>query len=277
MILSYNQWIKLNESINFNTQFEEIYENWKDSLSKNLKIWINSNINEQEEIEYTSGERAALTKGDQIITQPQLAAIYLWAKGQFEDGPDTDYVAKVPGISEYGTLEEDGSVTITKAAFADAIGINSPRTVTRTISKFVLLFNGEFEGTDSEIMSRKYETAFLEFERMPLTQIIKLAETTVSLPGVTRAQEKELEFREKNAARRQELKLSENMLGRKVYDLVKNLRSALYSGPGGMSLALNRALSKISQESGESEEYLRSIYRKYVKDPKNSVPSMFAV
>ena len=114
---------RLNEDIDFSN---EEGESWEDT-----------------DVEYSSGEMRAYSRGLQIMTKPQMAAIYLLAKGRCEE-VGADYVKMIDGIQAFGyTDETDGTFNITVPALADAIGMDSDRTLSYTLKKFENLIDDE--------------------------------------------------------------------------------------------------------------------------------------
>jgi hypothetical protein len=74
----------------------------------------------------------ALAREMQIISKPQLGVLYLFALGK-EEGDPFKYILRIPGMLDFADTDNSGNPTITYAAFADAIGVNSMTTVSRTI------------------------------------------------------------------------------------------------------------------------------------------------
>jgi len=188
------QIIKLFE--NFSSEeyeIEKIYEKWNNK-HKSIFSELYDKINEadfsvnQEEPEdqaesdwlddesLSSGEMAALERDLQVISKPQLAALYLKALGQYEFGDperlrgrrrreelinEDVYVTGIPGI-EYFCNEDirTGRLFIGPSALSDAIGLESLGTVTRTVNKLRLLLDGEIGGRHDEVVYKKIINAF---------------------------------------------------------------------------------------------------------------------
>jgi hypothetical protein len=186
------QRIKLFE--NFSSEqyeIERIYEKWNNNHGSIFSILYNK-INEADtadvpedqaeesdwldDEELSPGEMAALERDLQVISKPQLAALYLKALGQHTYGDverlrgrrrreelinEDIYVTGIPGI-EYFCNEDmrTGRLFIGPSALSDAIGLESLGTVTRTVNKFRLLLAGERVGTHEEIVYKKIIKAF---------------------------------------------------------------------------------------------------------------------
>jgi hypothetical protein len=169
-----------------------IFESWKKNNHGSIFSRLYNKINEaddpddpedqEEESDWlddealSSGEMAALKRDFQVISRPQLAALYLKALGQHTYGEverlrgrrrreelinEDVYVTGIPGI-EYFCNEDvrTGRLFIGPSALSDAIGLESLGTVTRTVKKFILLLNGERGGSPDEILYKKIIKAY---------------------------------------------------------------------------------------------------------------------
>lgn len=187
-----NKYIKLFE--NYSTEEEQMKAIFERSMHKLLLNgicldFINARLNEQEEWyeeegELTSGEKTAITRGLQLMTKSQMAAIYLWAKGRVEE-KGADYVKMITGIEPFGYIDEtDGDFRITIPAMADAIGMDSDRTLSYTISKFENLIKDIGE-TPSQSLSPKLIAAYNALSQMPTTNIVAYAGDSIQDPSNT--------------------------------------------------------------------------------------------
>jgi hypothetical protein len=84
------QYIRENEVL------ESVYSDWKKNLNFDLdtlyEYLVSEEIVDDEEREYTSGEKAALARDFQILSKSQMAAIYLRALGIAEDEDAGKYI-----------------------------------------------------------------------------------------------------------------------------------------------------------------------------------------
>jgi len=187
-----NKYIKLFE--NYSTEEEQMKAIFERSMHKLLLNgicldFINASLNEQEEWyeeerELTSGEKTAVARGLQLMTRSQMAAIYLWAKGKVEER-GADYVKMITGIEPFGYIDEtDGDFRITIPAMADAIGMDSDRTLSYTISKFENLIKNIGE-TPSQSLSPKLIAAYNALSQMPTTNIVAYAGDSIQDPSNT--------------------------------------------------------------------------------------------
>jgi hypothetical protein len=196
--------IKLFEGFSEEYEINKVYEKWYENNTYIVKGLL-SIINEADEAtepdaedekdwadetELNPAEERALARELQVISRPQLAALYLKALGQYEFGDiqrlkgrrtraelveEDVYVTKIPGIEFFANEDSrSGKMFIGPSALADAIGIQSLGTVTRTINKFRLLLDGEVGGREDEVLYPKVIQAFqyLRNKQVPYIQTI---------------------------------------------------------------------------------------------------------
>jgi hypothetical protein len=107
---------------------DSIYEDWKADQEEDLDSIFENDLYEDDEDwgdddeELTSGEKAALARDFQIMSKPQLAALYLRALGKVKDNHYGAYTIMIDGIKDFGEIDKEGVFNITGPAFADAIG-----------------------------------------------------------------------------------------------------------------------------------------------------------
>lgn len=244
--------------------FEDVYAEWK----KTSPLFA---INESDEWDswledesMSSGEERALRQGLQVMSKPQMAALYLFALGKEEDEPG-NYIKMIDGIDAFMyTDETDPSFSnITVPAMADAIGMNSDRTLTRTVNKFRNLIKGEGE-TVGEVLYNKVITAFEQFDKQNPTQLAILAAEAIQDASYTTNRDKAEERKEKTnvraAERRQEKKLEGDTAAESIFKVVSALMSKGLSAEMAVKLAINR----IAKETGYESTRLRNAYQKFV-------------
>lgn len=270
---------------------DEIYESWK---KKNMPLWTlileAEGDDESEEPEedwlmdrdFTSGEKAALARDFQILTKPQLAALYLKALGRFEkEEPGSKnrsvesrilfdtYVTAIPGIQDF--CEEDWKTErpyITIAGLSDALGITSLTTVSRTVNKFYQLLAGIGE-TAEEALYPKVEEAFDFFKGKPVSYIQDIAKTAIQDP---------LQSTVRRSLIRSRGMTKEQMvsLGSSVYNLIRDLRKVSVVRKDAMQRdrteypfqdickAQRNAVQKIAQTTGKTADEIKSFYHAFL-------------
>lgn len=209
-----------------NQVLEAVFTDWKNNLDFDLTsvFEYNEEIDLAEEPEYTKGEKAALARDFQIMTKPQMAALYLAALGLEEDDSKGKYLIMIPGIEDFGSFDEGRAFELTTPAFADAIGLESFGTVTRTINKFSNLISGEGE-TVGEALYPKVVKAYDEFSKMNPTSIANLAAQALQDLSYTKNRDKAAEMMGKAALRAQEKKQEMAKMGERVFTLIKALKN----------------------------------------------------
>jgi hypothetical protein len=211
----------------------------------------------------SSGERAALARDNQIISKSQLAALFLKALGRSE-GEDGAYLVMIDGIKDFGEFDPNTrAFKITVPALADAIGLESMGTVYRTVNKFVNLIDGVGE-TQGEILYPKVVSAYEEFSTMNPVQLSNLAANCIQkAEEYTLNRDKAESAREGAANTRAQKAKRDDLIGEKVYSLINSLKSSssIFKEPGR---AQKIAIKKISTETGNTEEKIKELYKKYL-------------
>src|SRR5210317_1398301 len=129
-----------------------------------------------------------------------MAAIYLRALGIAEDEDAGKYIIMIPDVDKFGDYGEDRSFEITVPAFADALGLDSYGTVSRTTNKFVNLITGEGE-TPSEAIYPKIVKYFEEFSNQNPSALASFAGQPIQDADFTKNRDKAAETITKSAAR----------------------------------------------------------------------------
>ena len=252
----------------FESYLNETYENeLVDSLfekmqGKSFKIYEDED-EDVNDANLTRGEKAAMARDNQIISRPQLAALYLKALGRVE-GEEGAYLIMIDGIKDFGKFDKNTrAFYITNPALADAIGLESTGTVSRTVNKFVNLIE-EIGETSSEIIYPKITLAYEKFSIMNPVQISNLAADCIQNSSeYTLNRDKAEATNQASSGIRVEKLKSEDLTGGKVYSLVNSLKSAssIFREPGR---AQRTAIKKIATETGETEEKIKNYYKKYL-------------
>jgi transcriptional regulator with XRE-family HTH domain len=263
-LYSFNEWIKINS----------IYENWKKSLPAEMfKIYESINIDddefadeEDEERELTPGEKRAFAKGLQIMTDEQLAAIYLSALESYEGNPG-EYLKNIPGIESFGKYKDDNidrQYIITQAELADAIGLDSVRTLSYTKSKFINLLNGTGE-TESQTLYPKIIKAFNVFKEIDPNQLaIKIGDIIQDPSEFTKNRDAVLSINRASKESLMKRKAKEESISSSFYNLIKDLIN------GGIALqdSMKFAYKQLSSKYGIDPIKLDKIYLEYLNKKK---------
>lgn len=233
-----------------NEVLESIYSDWKKNLNFDLdtlyEYLVSEEIVDDEEREYTSGEKAALARDFQILSKAQMAAIYLRALGIVEDEDSGKYIVMIPDIDKFGNYNEDRSFEITVPAFADALGLDSPGTVSRTTKKFVNLITGEGE-TPSESIYPKIVRYFEDFSNQTPSSLASFAGQAIQDADFTKNRDASTEILTRSAEKRRKEKEEEIKLGESVFALIKSLKqNPLFSEP---KKAQRAAIMRIARDS----------------------------
>ena len=254
----------------FERYLNETYENelvdflYEKIQGKSFEIYEDEDEDEDvEDANLTRGEKAAMARDNQIISRPQLAALYLKALGRVE-GEDGAYLIMIDGIKDFGKFDQNTrAFYITNPALADAIGLESTGTVSRTVNKFVNLIE-EIGETSSEIIYPKITLAYEKFSIMNPVQISNLAADCIQNSSeYTLNRDKAEATNQASSGIRAEKIKSEDLIGGKVYSLTNSLKSAshIFRQPGR---AQKTAIEKIAIETGETEEKIKNYYKKYL-------------
>jgi hypothetical protein len=152
--------------------------------AKFIQDFLNESVNSDKEKPLTSGEKAALTKGLSVITQSQLAALYLVAKRRLAKREDRsgNFAGKMAQRMGRNLAEEDFR-DVTYGRLSDMLDMNT-LTVSRTTNKFMLLLQG-IEGTYAEIVYDKIIKAFEKFEKMQDGEVMGVAGEALNLDADT--------------------------------------------------------------------------------------------
>jgi uncharacterized FlaG/YvyC family protein len=246
-----------------NQVLEAVFNDWKNNLDFDLTpvFEYNEEIDLEEEPEYTKGEKGALARDFQIMTKPQMAALYLAALGLEEDDSKGKYLIMIPGIEDFGSFDESRSFELTTPAFADAIGLESFATVTRTINKFANLISGEGE-TVGEALYPKVINAYNEFSRMNPTSIANIAAEALQDVSYTKNRDKAAEMMGKAAMRAQEKKQEMAKMGEKIFTLIKALKTNIaFADP---KKAQKAAIMRIARETSMDPSKLEMALQKFL-------------
>jgi hypothetical protein len=262
-------------------EIDKIYENWKSENMDVFYILTESRVYEEEDEEVdwlddgdlTSGEKAALTKDMQIISKPQLSALYLKALGKYEFGNLEDkgrsiaerteqdtYVTGIPGIQAF--CNEDWrtkKLYIGTAGLADALGLESKTTVSRTANKFYLILT-EGGGTHGEIVYKKLMDAYNFLKDQPVDVIQSIAEEAIQDPSTSNVHRSAI--RARGISKEQGLSI-----GKSIHSLFKDLIKNPYFDKDVCKVQRN-AIARIGRDTDSTPEELKSYYKAYLMKEK---------
>ena len=249
---------------------DSVFEDWKADQEEDLNSVFEDGVYEDDDWadddeELTSGEKAALARDFQIMSKPQLAALYLRALGKVNDDHYGTYTIMIDGMKDFGEVDKDGVFNLTGNAIADAIGLDSAVTVTRTVKKFRNLISGEGE-TSGEAIYPKIVRAFNEFSSRTPREIAALASEAMQDPMMsTKHRDAAIAEGPRSAAKRLEQKVNQIKLGEKVHSLVNSLKAvSIYRNE--TAKAQRAAIAKIARELNLTMEKVQLAYDKFLKD-----------
>jgi hypothetical protein len=220
--------------------------------------------NEEENKVLTKGEKAALARGHQIMTEEQLAALYLAALGKTED--DTvKYISRIEGMLDFAETDSKKNPVITMAALADAIGMNSNRTMSRTVNKFRNLIDGVGE-TESETIYPKLMKAYEKFKKMTPDVVANIAAETVQDPA-NRMNRDALEMiNVKNKESRKKAEKLNLERGEAVYGLFKTLNDKFKGKENAVEKCVKMAVDSIAGRYGMEPAKVKGAYEFFLKN-----------
>lgn len=253
--------IKLYEEHKEDLIVNKIYENWK---YKEDPMWTKLNEDNyfDEDGKMTSGEERAFSRGLQIMTKPQMAAIYLFALGKSEN-VGADYVKMIDGMQDFGYFDETDKsfFNITVPALADAIGMDSDRTLSYTLSKFKNLIDGVGE-TSSQSLSDKLINAFNTMAALNPTEVAIHAAEAIQDSSNTTNRDKADSRNVEASGKRQEAKKISADLGLAIHSYAKDINANVGHDP---AKSTRLAINKIAKEKNIDVAKLENMYRLYTK------------
>lgn len=131
--------------------------------------------------QYRPGQKAAITRGDDLLTDQQYAACYLAAIRALERGEDTrgrGDTGLTRNALKMTAQQDDNWQNVSSAKLSAYLGLK-PQTVERTVSKFKLLLKGEREGTESNVVWPELANLFDQFEGMSRADVVNMAEEAI--------------------------------------------------------------------------------------------------
>lgn len=221
---------------------------------------------EEEQPKMRPGQKAAVSRGDDILSDGQYAACYLnaiQAMGRAEDmrgRGDTGLTRNA--LKMVGSEQEDWQ-KISAAKLSIYLDLK-PQTVERTVSKFKLLLNGQREGTESNVLWPDLIAKFDEFQVMPRAEVLALAEEAINPDG------DDTQYREwldkQNAASKETLAKKKLSVAKQA-DELKRLFSS-FKVAVGPERGAKMTVSKFASENDMDQAAVRKLAMEvYKKDP----------
>jgi hypothetical protein len=227
---------------------------------------MNTKEEQVEESNLSGGEQAALSKGFDVLTSSQLAAMYLAAKATISRSEDTRgrgdtfLTRNAKKMAETDRLNFD---QLPLVRLADVLDVK-PRTVNYTVSKFKLLLQGNREGTYSNCLYAKVVNAFDEFQKMVPSEVYALASEAIDVNADFSRSEQYLDEVAKQAKIYHENLVKRNkIIGSSAVSLFNALKDKMEE-----KKAVEKTISKIAEEKGLTIEAARKIIKNYVKNDR---------
>lgn len=211
------------------------------------------------------GEKRAFERGLDVLTKPQLAALYLAAKDAMGRSQDTRGRGDNALTRNALKINQETVTDFQKLPaprLADVLGLK-PRTVNYTLSKFRLLAQDNREGTFSNVLYDKIINAFDEFEKMQPAEVYSIAMEAVDPDAdFSRSEKWEEEEYLRGQKYRENIKERNHKIGVDAYSLYNSYR------PLG-DKATTMTVDRISQKYGLQANDIRTIIKAHLKNDPN--------
>lgn len=252
--MSHLKHLKLFEELNNDNVFNTESMNQSDTVEfQTIKT------DSDQERKLSSGEKAALARDMDLITEPQLAALYLVAQAKIARSQDRSDISDFRAIQriERNRGKEDFR-EVPYGRLADILNMK-PLTVSRTTNKFRLLILGEER--PSEILYPKVISAFNQFKNMSPAEVQALADEAINYGADTNRSEEYADKISKQGEKTRENRANKvKAVGQAVKSLYTGLRSKV-----GDEKAAKMTISKIASERDLSPEEVKLLAREYLK------------
>lgn len=208
--------------------------------------------------ELTRGEKVAFARELQILTNEQMAGIYLRALEIFEEA-NGKYLYLIPGLRNYGKTDSKGNFRIPYKNLAEALGIKSIGTLFYTIKRYLMILN-EIDSDGETKLYPKIIKAAKEFSELTPKEIIPAVEKFIKIDPTRGIGPKLLAA---SVAKKSKLM----KIGKGVDVLAKELKKQIYSQD--FEKAKRVAIEKIAREMNLTNEFVASAYEQFRKPVKN--------
>lgn len=218
----------------------------------------------------SSGELRALKMDLQVVSNGQLAAMYLKALGlseldlekggknlNTEERVQADrYLMEIEGMENFSNHDwKSDNYFITYKGLADAIGIEKLATLTRTIRKFYLLIT-EGAGREDEVVYPKIIEAFDYFKRRRIDEIQGMVSEEIQDPETSNVHR--ATARAKGITKDQSI-----AIGASVYKMFQDFLKNPYF-KRDVCKVQGIIIPRISQEKGMEPQDILKYYREYL-------------
>lgn len=268
---------------------DKIYENWDaknghifDSLWEAEEIGDENQYSEDESEEeeeaidflnreLSRGELTALNSDLQVVSNAQLAAMYLKALGLSELDPEKGgknlnveervesdrYLMQIQGMENFSNHDWKSDSYITYKGLADALGIKKLGTLTRTIRKFYLLLTeGASASREDEVVYPKIIEAFNYFKGKRVDEIQSIVAGEIQDPETSNVH--------RATARAKGITKDQSMaIGESVYKMFQDFLKNDYF-KRDVCKVQGIIIPRISKEKGIDAKDLLKYYRDYL-------------
>ena len=232
-------------------------------IVKTFSRFVNENL-EGEEPKLRPGQKAAVSRGDDILTDEQYAACYLNAVenlGRSEDQRGRgDSGLTRNALKMAGNQDENDFRKVSGAKLSIYLELK-PQTVERTVSKFKLLLHGQREGTASNVIWPELAAIFDQFESMQKAEVLAMAENALNYSADDTAYQAYLDKASASASKTKETKVNKT---KTVGMAVKSLYNSLKGG-FPEDKAARMAVAKVAQEKGMDPAEVKTLAMEYMK------------
>ena len=200
---------------------------------------------EQGDTIISRGEKIAMARGLDLLTNEQMIGLYLKALEKYENEPGK-YLNMVPKLANWGSRDNEGRFIISASRLGKALGVESPNTSIRTVNKYVNILKGEGDREDEALYPKILKAAEKLKRRNPrdLATIVDNAIADTAAPAMQKRGRPGLP----------------SDLGRRVDVVVKGL---VNQAGFEWDRAKKSAISKIAKEVGADESKVAAAYQEY--------------
>jgi hypothetical protein len=228
-------------------------------IVKVFEKFIEDELVKVEDEKLRPGEKRALAQGLQLITEPQMAVLFLVAKHRLarrEDASDTYAGRMAQHVSR--DLSNEDFRDVPYGRLSDFLDMN-PLTVSRTTNKFMLLIKGEEK--ESEVLYAKIIDAYNMFKEMQEAEVLALAEQALNYSADTTKSDA---YRETLAGQAAKSKDNKVLRTRKVGMAVKTLYNQLKPKFGELKSA-RMAVSTVSADMELDQAEVKALAQEFMK------------
>lgn len=234
-------------------------------IVKTFSKFVNESHEEEEHVlKLRPGQKAAISRGDDILTDDQYAACYLNAVenlGRSEDQRGRgDSGLTRNALKMSGDQDENDFRKVSGAKLSIYLELK-PQTVERTVSKFKLLLQGQREGTLSNVIWPELATSFDQFEGMQKAEVLAMAENALNYSADDATYRAYLDKANASANKTKETKINKiKSVGMAVKSLYNSLKGVFPEDK-----ASRMAIAKVAQEKGMEPQEVKALAMEFMK------------